>query len=153
MMGDRCYLEVWCRLEALERMAELLGGGGEDDKVVVMEANYGLTSERADLARVGCVFEGRHGEGGGYGSYVFAAINGEMAEIQCNWEGLPIVEYPPGGFIDQHERQRGDRYWMFHRMVREFIESVELTDSEIAGESPIDRNRGEPKWTGPLSGS
>jgi len=55
--------------------------------VTIYEANYAWTDQREAAARAGIPFYGTHGEGGEYGRYAFAALNGEMREAPLTHEG------------------------------------------------------------------
>ncbi len=105
-MGDRCYLEMTIRREDLPKFALCVDAepGEEwwDDlrehpsnphlvSVSVYEVNYGWLDERQEAAKAGIAFAGTHGDGGCYGSYAFAAHDGEMSEAPLSHDGDLII--------------------------------------------------------------
>ena len=105
-MGDRCYLEMTLRREDLPRFAEHVDASpnekwwdAEDDledhpnliTVRIYEANYAWYDERRKAAEAGIPFFGTHGEGGEYGSFAFAAIDGELEEAPLSHDGDLII--------------------------------------------------------------
>lgn len=100
-MGDRCHLEMTLRRADLTKFAPFVDAQPDkawwDDEdemdnpdlvtVRIYEANYGLLDERMAAAKAGIPFHGTHGEGGEYGGYAFASIDGEMAEAPLNHSG------------------------------------------------------------------
>jgi hypothetical protein len=105
-MGDRCYLEITMRRADLPRFGSAVGEKPDenwwdaDDPVTdhpdlvtvqLYEANYALYDQRHEAAKAGIPFYGTHGEGGEYGAYAFAALDGEMLEAPLNHEGDLIL--------------------------------------------------------------
>ena len=116
-MGDRCHLRITLRREDLKRFAPFLdkepdqewgdySQAGEADIVTVevFEANYALYDERHAAAQAGIPFLGQHGEGGEYGPYAFASLDGEMLEAPLSRDGELILavdrELQPVGEVD-----------------------------------------------------
>ena len=105
-MGDRCYIDITMRRADLPRFApfidEQAGDEWWDDEdehaghpdlvtVRVYEANYAWGDERQAAAVDGIPFFGSHGEGGEYGPYAFASLDGEQLEVQVNHDGYMVV--------------------------------------------------------------
>ena len=92
-MGDRCYLRIkvrrqdaklWAQVTDEEDIAEWLDLDEPDDgesktlEGSIDEVNYGWTDELTKAAELGCVFEGRHEEGGEYEAEEFGGIGGVL---------------------------------------------------------------------------
>ncbi len=105
-MGDRCFLEMTIRREDLPKFAPHVdtrpGEKWWDEiqdhpsnphlvSVSVYEANYGWLDERQQAAKADIAFAGTHGEGGCYGGYAFAAVDGEMDEAPINHDGYLVI--------------------------------------------------------------
>ncbi len=104
-MGDRCFLEMTIHKEDLPKFAASVWSDAKgewwDDlyetdfpglvNVSVNEANYGWLEERQQAAKAGIAFMGTHGEGGCYGSFAFAAVDGEMDEAPLSHDGDLII--------------------------------------------------------------
>ena len=101
-MGDRCYLEITLRRSDLDRFGKHLDAAPgaewwdhlfEEEgspgvvTVSVHEANYAWFDERAEAARAGIPFYGRHESGGEYGPYCFASWKGKMREAPLDHDG------------------------------------------------------------------
>jgi len=101
-MGDRCYLEITLRRSDLDRFGKHLDAAPgaewydhlseEEDcpgvvTASVHEANYAWFDERAEAARAGIPFYGRHDSGDEYGPYCFASWNRKMREAPLDHDG------------------------------------------------------------------
>lgn len=115
-MGDRCYLEMTMRRADLPRFAEHVGAAPaekwfdaedahERPELVTLriyEANHAWYDQRREAAEAGIPFFGSHGEGGEYGPYAFASIDGEIAEAPLNHDGDLILA------VDENLQPIGD---------------------------------------------
>ena len=100
-MGDRCYLEVYVATVHVERFSQIVFGESAidakfeyDDGAMFCadeEANWGLYRELAKAAKAGCIFEGSHGAGSGYGPAMFAAYEGEIIYLHVDSDGEAMV--------------------------------------------------------------
>ena len=107
-MGDRCWLQirvrkqdaalwdkVWANGKDPPRFEDWLSEIQEETDGTLTgqadEANYGWQTELEEAAKLGCVFEGSHGEGGCYGAAEFAGISGEYFEYEVGHDGDPVV--------------------------------------------------------------
>jgi hypothetical protein len=105
-MGDRCFLEMTIRREDLPKFARHVDAKPDEEwwddlhdhpsnprlvSVSVNEANYGWLDERQEAAEAGIPFFGSHDEGGCYGGYAFAAMDGEMNEAPLNHDGYLVI--------------------------------------------------------------
>lgn len=94
-MGDRCYLEMTIRIEDLPKWRELLNDRfcAEEEKYArenheffiemeESEASYSWWDERQSAAKAGCVFYGRHTEGGEYGGGKFVGVDGKHHYVE-----------------------------------------------------------------------
>jgi hypothetical protein len=104
-MGDRCDLEMTLRRGDLPRFGELMHtqpnvdwfdtcGESDSPEVVIVrlyEANYAIYEERLAAAKAGIPFFGSHGEGGEYGAYGFASLDGEMLEVPLSHAGNMFI--------------------------------------------------------------
>ena len=110
-MGDRCYLEITLRRSDLDRFGKHLDAAPgaewydhlseEEDcpgvvTASVHEANYAWFDERAEAARAGIPFYGRHDSGGEYGPYCFASwcgkkVRPERIAARPGWDAIPAV--------------------------------------------------------------
>jgi len=133
-MGDRCSLSITLRQDDLPKLLRLLdfsdqeiqrGVGGEvetqdsDDgstTVRVHEANYGLYSERQELAAMGVAYYGSHGAGGDYGSAAFTAANGQWADVPMSECGQIMVPVNDRGRPDARTIKEARLY---QRLLRE----------------------------------
>ena len=107
-MGDRCNLSITFRKEDEERISAVWGSDWYDEvldegetwkTVFIDEVNYGMTQDREKLAQAGICFVGEHGPGGTYPSYVFAAYEGEHADVHGH-EEKPFVTLKPDGSVN-----------------------------------------------------
>ena len=127
-MGDRCYLRIkvrrqdeklWAPIAGEETIGRWLDLDEPDDgksptlEGSIDEANYGWFDELTQAAELGCVFEGRHEEGGEYDAEEFAAIGGKLFIYSVGKDGGPIVtldeetlELTPG--CKKHLREQFD---------------------------------------------
>lgn len=105
-MGDRCYLRIkvrrqdaklWAQVADEEDIAKWLDLYEPDDgesktlEGSIDEVNYGWTDELTKAAGLGCVFEGRHEEGGEYDAEEFAGIGGRLFIYAVGKDGSPLV--------------------------------------------------------------
>ena len=104
-MGDRCYLEMTLRRADLTRLAPHVDAPPDEKwwdeeaeekdsglvTVTVHEANYAWTDERREAAEAGIPFFGSHGEGGEYGPYAFASLDGDLLEVPLSHDGDMIL--------------------------------------------------------------
>ena len=154
-MGDRCYLVLMCRAEDAEKIAEHLGGSVDDEtSVVVEEANYALFDEREELADQGYAFYGNHSTGSDYGHHVFAASEGEMIDIPCDYAGInPVIPFYRNYVDDERaildQVDEATTYWKkvetVERLIQEEAEALcSALESTIGPEdfeeSPIGRS-------------
>lgn len=115
-MGDRCWLQIRVRKQDAQLWDEIWREGKdpprfedwldevqeETDTTLIgqaNEANYGWQDELERAAKLGCVFVGSHGEGGGYGAATFAGIGGEYFEYEVGHDGDPVAPMNPRTLI------------------------------------------------------
>ena len=111
-MGDRCWLQIrvrkqdaalwdkiWANGKDPPRFKDWLSEITEETTGTLTgqadEANYGWQTELEEAAKLGCVFQGSHGEGGCYGAAEFAGIGGEYFEYEVGHDGDPVVTMNP----------------------------------------------------------
>ena len=128
-MGDRCYLEITYRKEDENHFVELWGepwyqmvmAEGETWQTVSMEeANYGLLTDRQQLAHQGMCFLGWHAAGGDYGEAVFASFGGKHADVPGH-EFEPHVPLKENGQIHERMLREARLYLDFTRKAREIL--------------------------------
>lgn len=111
-MTEYCYLEIACRREHLDKLLEHFDNGDDGYEIVedeedwicigFDETNYGWTDNRDAAAKAGVPFFGYHGEGGTFGSSMFASDGEKMLECSCNRGLEPTVRVNElGCIIDQ----------------------------------------------------
>lgn len=136
-MGDRCYLRMYFRRQDLLTIvgafnAEYSEHNTEEETFwlifdewditenivdgVCYEANYGWYSEREQIALLGVPFFGYHHEGGEYSSAVFAAINGEIADVPA-FDGVPHVPFKKDRTYESAVEIEAIRYWDVYAQV------------------------------------
>ena len=117
-MSDRCSLSITLRQDDLPKLLGLLGFsdqeieqgvGGEvetqdnDDgstTVRVQEADYGLDSERRELAAAGIPHYGEHSVGDTYDSAAFASAGRQWADVPISQTGDIMVPVDEAGVPD-----------------------------------------------------
>ena len=132
-MGDRCYLEITYRKDDHAAFQKILGykdcGKWHDGviqendtwiHVFAEEANYGLMTDRETIAQDGIPFFGWHGSGGDYETCLFAAANGEMADVVGSDEE-PRVRLMEDGSIDPKELEWGMTYYQILREAKDKV--------------------------------
>jgi hypothetical protein len=100
--------------------------------VSISEANYGLMSDRENIAFAGIPFFGWHGSGGDYESCVFAAADEEIVDVMGRDE-VPWVGLRDDGSIDPNELRIGKEY---HRILRKAKEQVYMKINGFYSASP-----------------
>ena len=138
-MGDRCSLSITLRRDDLPKLLKLLGfsdqeiqrgcGGDvetEDNNdgsttVRFHEANYGLYSERQDLAAMGVAYYGSHGAGGDYGPAAFASAGRQWADVPISQSGETMVPVSETGVPDDAAVKE---VRLYHRLLREARERI-----------------------------
>ncbi len=144
-MGDRCYLEITYRKDDHPAFQKILGWKDSmkwyDDvleqndtwiHVYADEVNYGLMSEREAIAQDGIPFFGWHGAGGDYECCLFAAADGEMADV-VGTEERPRVGLREDGSIDPSEVNWGMAYY---RILHEAKDKVYMKITGFYTASP-----------------
>ena len=117
-MGDRTWLEFYVQKKDikafLEKLDELQWGEPESHDgngyMFFSEANYGGNEITEEMAKH-FNFHGAHGEGGDYGSMVFATKGGQITWCMSNHDGWPVVEVNRDGGLNQIGLANARKYW------------------------------------------
>ncbi len=156
-MGDRCYLELTQRKADLPRFAPFVDAKPEEEwwdyqddidghpdlvTCCVYEANYAWYDERQAAAKAGIPFYGTHGDGGEYGPYAFAALDGEMLEAPLSHDGYLILalddDLKPVDPADlQHLRAYTTKLKAVKRLFGMEVRDGEQTNDQSAGDTPL----------------
>ena len=79
--------------------------------VELCEVNYGGQDDLVRLAERGVTFLGRHGPGDEYGPAAFAACDGQLAMVDADRLGRPVVRVDPdSGEPDPQDRTAAAAY-------------------------------------------
>lgn len=144
-MGDRCWMDINMDVRHAKDLAEAFCGGQEvkpDETIKKMncyffdEINYAAYEERQALAEEGIIFNGEHGEGGEYGSCVFASFRGDYADVPTSREHSTVVRVCPDGTVDQQMVKEAVRYYEILRLIDLWNNSP---DDEIHPETEEDK--------------
>lgn len=128
-MGDRCWLSITYRKADESLFAEQLGENWYEEmsdegdswrEVFVSEANYGFYGEREALAKAGVCFFGFHTAGGDYPAAVFAAFNGEDADVS-GFDGRPHVRLTKEGDPEIEDLARARKYLRICEAAEQFM--------------------------------
>ena len=122
-MGDRCYLTITFRKEDRKKVIEQMEGFDEEDDsnnnttitATMYEANYGMDTERTNLANENVAFHGSHGAGGEYTEAIFASCGEEYADTYA-MDGFPAVKVREGG-VDQGDLEEAKKYYRVIKKV------------------------------------
>jgi hypothetical protein len=134
-MSDRCYLMIHVHRDDVKALTAILDGGegddpsewdADDDGVVTIEdieANYALGNARQLAAEAGIPFYGHHGEGGDFGPYLFASVNGQQIEHETGESGHPVISVHSenGGMIDSDAFEMAKRFLIHRRMAERVV--------------------------------
>jgi len=148
-MGDRCYVELIFKkgdlLRATEAVNEFwrkkyssysnesgwaitINGKWYDEiedhedgtvKLIICEANYGMSDELQALAEAKIDFVYFHGAGGTYGPCVGVCIDGELLECSADVDGNPVVAITGDCGVPWEEVEK---CWKYHSMVKKLYD-------------------------------
>lgn len=115
-MGDRCYMTITFRKEDRKKVIEHMEEFDEEDDSnkntitgTMYEANYGMYTERQDLANDDIAFHGNHGAGGDYPEAVFASCGKDYADTHAI-DGFPAVRVREEG-ADASDMEEAKKYY------------------------------------------
>jgi len=132
-MSDRCSLTITLRKDDVPKLARAMHGTeaevqtgrlsgvmmeeAEDGAVAlhIEEANYGLYTERQDLAKLGVAYYGGHGAGGDYGPAAFAGADGQWADVAVSPDGTVMLPADRLGRASRHDR---DEVQLYGRLLK-----------------------------------
>lgn len=131
-MSNPCWLTMTFRKEDQKKALEVFrrdswdseeeGGDPWSVRVEILEANYGLTDEREQLAAAGIAFYGQHGAGADYGDCAFAGCDGRHLEASTDSEGFLVTR------VDDDD---GTVVEVNLKYVRKFIELCKKAKAQV----------------------
>lgn len=129
-MSDYCYVEVTVSEEdkdiainTIKDYNEITHNNDGTINIIVYKGDYGLADELQKLANNGVNFVYSHEAGGNYGPCVGACVNGEIVECNADFDGNPVVTFPPTYQISQKEIDICKKYYStlkkFYNIVKQ----------------------------------
>ena len=133
-MGDRCHLELWVRVEDVEKFTDIVYGvdvapDNKTDQYAYFtddQANMGLIPECLAAAKQGLRFFGRHTGGESYGWYAFYSEDGWLQDFQTGYdfEGVVINPSVDGDVSADEFPEELKRYRIWSKMYEKYVEDV-----------------------------
>lgn len=132
-MGDRCYMDFYCRVEDKNRLLEALGENKSEIEVEIApgerqvafslsECNYALYSELHEAAEQGINFFGDHSPGGSYPAGSFVSYRGKLFLVDTDGENnCPVIKVYSNGKFDKETLKGVRQYWKKYHAVKKWM--------------------------------
>jgi hypothetical protein len=137
-MGDRCDLWLTYRKEDQSKIEHILGTefwttveseGPAWKSVYIDQANYALFEERDAIADRGACFFGEHNRGDDYPASVFAAVDGEHADVPTVLEE-PVVFLTKRGHVSKSSLRAARNYLRVLARAKKLMGFVEVKNEQ-----------------------
>jgi hypothetical protein len=134
-MSDTCWMTITCLACDQDHFKELgfvfeqsVGTCGA--KMVDDQADYGHSSELAEIAKKGIPFTADGGPGGDYGCFTMVSLFGELIEVETTNSYDPVVHVSSDGSIDAGGLDLCRRYWERYKTLKAIFNTYEEGDQD-----------------------